>query len=110
MLDPRLSELIEGARVNRQLPHAAFQYVDVTFTAANTDVVIPHTLYVDLPTDIRWTDVTPSAVYTGGSDTFPVVYASGAPDRVPWSKRHIVLRSTVAGYTTRLMLFTELVR
>lgn len=96
------------ADLQRHHPHERFEFVDVTFTAADTDVVIPYTKFRPIDAnDVRWTDVSPSAVNVGGVDTVPVLYKSALPTRKLWARGFIVLRSSVAGYTTRLMLFTE---
>ena len=92
----------------QRFPHKRFEYVTVTFTAADTDVTIPYTkLRPPDPDAIRFTDVTPGSVYSGGTDLVPKIYKSAHPDRKVWARPYLVLRSTVAGYTTRLLLFTE---
>lgn len=102
------TEATEEAYINRHRPQDRFEYVDVTFTAADTDVVIPYTLLrPNNPNDVRWQDVTPSAVYNGSIDVVPSLYCSATPSRKLWSRSYIVLRSSVAGYSTRLLLFTE---
>lgn len=82
----------------------AYEYVDVTFGAADVDQVIPFTVL--RPSErgsIRWMDVRP----TSATSTVPVVYCSSAPSRLDWGATYIVLRSTVADYSTRLLLFLE---
>lgn len=92
----------------RQVPSIQYEYVDVTFQAADTDTRIPYSrLKPNNPNDIRWIDISPGVVYTGGLDTVAHVYRSGSPSRLPFTATNIVLRATVAGYTTRLLLFLE---
>jgi len=92
-------------------PHGRFEFVDVEFIAANTDVTIPYTKFRPLdPNDIRWLDVSLTAVNVGGVDTLPVLYKSALPSRKLWARGYIVLRCSVAGYSTRLYLFTERIR
>jgi hypothetical protein len=104
---PNAGIVINDAALKRQLPMRQFEYVTATFTAANTDTVIPLTvLEPDDPETLRWLDITPGTVYTG-TDTVATVYRSSAPDRKPFARNYVVLRSTVANYTTRLLVFLE---
>lgn len=99
MIDPQLG---------RHLSDGQYEFVDVTFTAANTDTVIPYSvLKPEDPNDVRWFDVTQKAVNVGGTDTLAHVYQSGLPSALAWAQGYIVLRATVAGYSTRLKLFVE---
>lgn len=94
--------------LERQISDGQYEFVDVTFTAANTDTVIPYTLLSpEDPESVRWLDVTAGAVNVGGTDTVAHVYRSGLPSRQVWGDGYIVLRATVAGYATRLKLFIE---
>jgi hypothetical protein len=105
-VDPTI--VIEDVALRRVLPFRRFEYVTVTFGAADTDHVIPYTIL--RPNDIqsiRWIDITPGTVYNGSSETAAVVYRSNKPDRMAWAPGYIVLRSTVADYSTRLLLFLE---
>jgi hypothetical protein len=92
----------------QSIPQDRFEFADVTFTAADTDVVIPYSRFRPVsPDDIRWLDISPSAVNVGGVDTLPRLYKSALPSRKLWARGYIVLRSSVAGYSTRLQLFAE---
>ena len=89
------------------LPFGQYEYVDVTFQAADTDTVIPYkTLKPATAESVRWIDITPGSVYSAG-EAPAVVFRSGNPARIQWAPNYIVLMSSVAGYTTRLLLFTE---
>lgn len=90
-----------------QIPQTQYEFVDAYFPAAATDTLIPHTLRVDDPEVIRWVDITAGTVYTGGVDTVAHLYRSASPTRRAFTPTHIALRATVAGYRTRLLLFTE---
>ena len=105
---PNLRERESALAVEQHHPQERFEFVDAEFTAADTDVVIRYTKFRPAdPDDIRWMDVNPQAVNVGGVDTIPRLYKSALPSRKLWARGYIVLRSSVAGYTTRLYLFTE---
>lgn len=93
--------------IRRQIPIKQYRIVEATFTEANVDTPISHTLRVDYPEDIRWLDITPGTVYTGGVDTVAHLYRSSGPTRLEFTTNTVYLRSTVAGYTTRILLFVE---
>jgi hypothetical protein len=93
---------------DRQIPSTQYEYVDAYFPAADTDIKIPLSrLRLDNPEEIRWLDISPGTVYSGGVDTVAHVYRSSGPSRGAFTSSAIVLRSTVAGYRTRLLLFVE---
>lgn len=104
---PNTSATINDAALRRQLPMRQFEYVTAVFGAADTDTVIPLTvLRPEDPETLRWLDITPGTVYTG-TDARASVYRSSAPGRLPFGATYLVLRSTVANYTTRLLVFLE---
>ena len=80
---------------DRSVPFNQYEYVDVTFPAAGEDHVIKYDkLRPEQCGDVRWIDVCPSgASVLKGSKQF--------------GPQYVVLRSTVGGYSTRLMLFVE---
>ncbi len=93
--------------LRRQLPMQQFEYVTATFGAADTDTVIPLIIMQpENPENLRWLDITPGTVYTG-VDTVATVYRSASPDRQLFGATYLILRSTVADYTTRLLVFLE---
>jgi hypothetical protein len=105
-VDPTI--LIEDAALRRVLPFKRFEYVDAVFQKADTDTVIPYKII--RPNDveqIRWMDVTPSTVVSGGSETPAYVYRSKLPSAQAWSPGYVVLRATQDTYSTRLLLFLE---
>jgi hypothetical protein len=92
----------------RHISDGQYEFVDVTFQAAATDTVIPYTiLNPENPDAVRWIDVTPGAINSGGSDSVASVYRSVLPSAKPWAIGYIVLRCNAAGYSTRLKLFLE---
>jgi hypothetical protein len=92
----------------KYLSDGQYEYVDVTFQAANTETVIPYTILTpEDPESVRWLDITQGAVNVGGTDTPAYVYRSALPSRKAWGTGYIVLKATVAGYVTRLKLFVE---
>jgi hypothetical protein len=96
------------AHLLQYLSDGQYEFVDVTFPAAATDTVIPYTrLTPENPDSVRWVDITPGAVNNGGSDAVPQLYKSALPSAQAWAHGYIVLRSSVAGYSTRLKLFLE---
>lgn len=99
MIDPQLGQ---------HLSDGQYEFVDVTFTAADTDTVIPYTVLTpENPDAVRYLDVTQGAVNVGGADSVATVYRSVLPTRLAWARGYVILRSTVAGYATRLKLFVE---
>jgi hypothetical protein len=109
MADPAAQIVPEDPTIRREIPFKRFEYVDVTFGAADTDTVIPYTIL--RPNDVervRWLDVTPNTVVTGTTtETRVDVYRSNLPGRLAWGPGYVVLRATAANYTTRLLLFLE---
>jgi|TARA_R110000824_G_scaffold10267_2_gene45454 hypothetical protein len=100
--------LLRDAALRRSLPYKRYEYVDVTFAVAAGDHVIPYTILN--PNDlnaVRWLDITPGTVYNAGTETVAHLYQSHDPATLAWGTGYIVLRSTVANYSTRLLLFLE---
>lgn len=75
-----------------------FAYVDVEFTAADTDTDIAHTLKPGRPDNVRWLVVS--------RDADVAVYRDGSATALPWQDTFIWLRSTAAA-NVRLLLFIE---
>jgi hypothetical protein len=89
---------VDRLELLKLLPIGQYEYVDATFTAADTDTVITYSIIrPENPENVRWFDVTP---HTGR------VYRALAPNRTSWGQNYVILRSTVVG-PTRLMLFLE---
>lgn len=89
----------------KQIPIGQYEYVEVTFPLANVDVVIPYEhLKVESPQDVLWLDVRQGATSAGVP---AIVYRVVGAAATPFGSRYIVLRSSVGGYTTKLLLFTE---
>lgn len=94
---------------DRHHPFNQFEYVDVSFGAADTDTPVYYEIIrPNAASDIRFLDITQGAVYTGGSDTIPKIYLSNSPSRMAPGTNYFFLRSTIANYMTRLLLFVEL--
>lgn len=84
---------------SKQIPFGNYEYVDVVFGPANTDLSIPYTrLKIDEREQVRWVDVTPGEGR---------VYRPRATPATRFGATFVVLRSDVANYQTRLMLFVE---
>lgn len=88
----------------KELPFLRYEYVDVAFTAANADLVVPYTrLRPDSPSDVRWIDVNQGGTGSGVAHVYRNI-GSGSNQPAPGQ---IILRSSVAPYSTRLLLFLE---
>jgi hypothetical protein len=89
-------------------PFGEYEYVDVSFAAADVDTVIPYSVLTpEDPNSVRWIDINPTTVWDGATDTRGYVYRSANPLRRDFGTNYIILRSNVAGYATRLLLFVE---
>ncbi len=96
--NPKQKLLQDRLEIFKLLPFGQYEYVDVTFTVADTDTVINYnTLRPEDVNAIRWLDVTPSTAR---------VYRAVAPNRTNWAPGYVILRATAA-CTTRLLLFLE---
>lgn len=87
------------ADLRRASPYGRALYVNVTFTDANIDTAIRHTLKVANSNDVRYEAVR--------KDRTCDVYEDYSPHRKPWQPDLIYLKCTVAGAQVRLKLFTE---
>lgn len=89
----------------KQIPFGQYEYVEVEFPLANVDVVIPYErLNVESPDDVLWLDMRQGGTVAG---TPAIVYRVVNSPATAFGPRFVVLRSTVAGYATKLLLFTE---
>lgn len=80
-------------------PFARYQYVDVTFTTANADLLIPHKL---VTTDPEAVDYIVTRI-----DRATTIYNDQSGTRQMWSNGYILLRSSVANASCRLLLITR---
>lgn len=80
--------------IEKRVPYAGYQTVDVVFAVANTDVVVSHTMRPKAPTDVKFQviDQTVGGVVFRGTKTPQMNYT--------------VLQATMAG-TYRIRLFIE---
>lgn len=106
---------------SKQSPFGQYEYVDVYFSGANIDTVIPYTrLRPESPEDVRWLDVkqgglavttaSRSPSFSSSSTTtssVPIVYRAVNRDGKAFGAGYIVLRCTLGEYSTRLLLFVE---
>ena len=89
------------------LPFGQYEYVDVTFGAANVETLVPYKdLKPENPELVRFWDIYKGSVYSAGENPAHV-YRSGDPARKAWTLGTLALCSSVASYTTRLLLFLE---
>lgn len=98
--DPALRRTRERESQARDLAQAfsRFEYVNVTFAAADQDVDIPHTLKPGYNEEVRYLVVRQSA--PAG------IYQDLGPTRRPWQRTHIFLRASIPT-TARLLLVLE---
>jgi hypothetical protein len=98
----------KGKKVEHMLPMGEYEYVDVDFGPADMDVEIPYSrLTIDVPEDVRWMEVSPEAMLEGSSVVHPRIYRLQNGVRRTWTFGSIVLRCSVANYSTRLLLYVE---
>lgn len=89
----------------RQVPFGQYEFVTVTFGVADEDVVVPYqNLRVDNKDEVRWIDVAQGGTSSGQP---AIVYKVFDGPQKRFGANFIVLRCTQAGYTARLLLFTE---
>jgi hypothetical protein len=86
-------------RLDRGLPSASYEYVDVTFGSADADQDIRHSLRPLNPEDVEYLLVR--------SDRATALYHDQSGTRTPWSAGRITLRSSAASAVTRILLFTK---
>lgn len=83
--------------IPRGQAYGQYQYVDVTFPTANTDVRIRHDLKAVPLTEVYYTIVKKNKagdVFTGTESL--------------WTQQHIVLQASVANLSVTLLLFTRM--
>lgn len=90
--------LKSAVALKRALPFGEYEFINVSFTAADTDTRIPVTLNVRSPRHLRWVDVTPNV--GAGAQIYTVSSATQFDGL-------LTLRCNVAGYATRLLVFSE---
>ena len=89
----------------KQPAFSQYEYVDVEFGVAHMDLVVPYTtLRLEDRDAVRWLDVSPGGNSAGIVGTVYRVQGSAA---VRFPANAIVVRSTLANYSTRLLLFVE---
>jgi hypothetical protein len=97
-LAPTSGRPTDSARVERT-PFGRFTYVDVTFTLANANTAVPHTLKVPDSNAVRYEVIR--------KDRACDVYEDFSPNRRTWKPNLIYLKCDTAGAQVRLRLFTE---
>jgi hypothetical protein len=111
------------SKVEKQSPFGQYEWVDVQFPEADTDVVIPYTrLRPESYNDIRWIDVAQGGLSTvqasldriptyrqptGSAPQVPIVYRAVNTSAKAFGPGYVVLRCTLGEYQTRLLLFVE---
>lgn len=86
--------------LDRFVPTRQFQYVDVTFPATpNADCIIPHRLRPPSPEAVNY-----QVVRANGATQ---VYHDSSGTRRAWGTTYLILRSSAASTTVRLLLTVE---
>ena len=89
----------------KQVPFGQYEFVDVEFGPVNQDLVIPYqNLRVDDKDNVHWIDIRQGGLSDG---TVALVYRVFDSPSSRFGSNYVVLRCNVAGYRTRLLLFTE---
>lgn len=84
---------------NKSLPFVNFQYLDVTFGSADTDMDIKHNLNPKNPEDVRYLVV--------NADRATQIFNDQSASRKPWGQGYVILQSSTANAVVRLLLFVE---
>lgn len=79
------------------LPYVAFEYVDVIFGGADTDLDIRHGLRPANPENIHYEVIK--------TDRSTVIYNDQSGTRRPWGAGYVILRSSAASAVVTLRLF-----
>jgi hypothetical protein len=82
--------------LDRGVPFGQYEYVDITFGTADTDVRIRHQLKAAPLTEVYYLVVK--------TDRATVIYTG---TETLWDQQHIVLKSNVANAVVTLLLFTR---
>jgi hypothetical protein len=90
------NDSLDRGQVQSIVPYTAFQYVDVTFSTANTDYPIAHTLQPANPEDIDYEVVR--------KDRAGDLYHDQTGTRKAWGTGYIILRCSVASAVMTLRL------
>jgi len=89
-------ENVQQEQLDKRSPTASWQVVQVTFTEASADLVIPHRLETPDPEQITYQVLR----QTGPA----VVYHDGSPDRIPWGKGYVRLQCNQAPIQADILL------
>lgn len=89
-----------GQDLSTYLPFGFYEWVDVSFTTADQDVVVGyHEIKAQDPELVRFLVV---SITKGG-----VVYRDGSATRVAWQQGMVRLRCSAANASARILLFVE---
>ncbi len=93
-LDPAIADFFR--QFVQASPYFSFEYVEVTFGAANTDLDIRHGIATASPDNIQYTLVR--------ADRATSIYNDQSATRKPWNDGYVILRSSVANANCRILL------
>lgn len=93
-LDPAIADFFR--QFEQSSPHILFQYLDVTFGSADTDLDIRHSISTARPDDIDYLLVR--------SDRATSIYHDQSSTRKAWGKGYVILRSSAANANCKILL------
>lgn len=93
-LNPALADFFR--QFEAATPATNFQYVEVTFGSANTDLDIRHSLRAVAPDDIQYQVMR--------TDRATSIYNDESATRKVWTSDYVILRSSVANAAVRILL------
>lgn len=96
-LSPALADFFR--QFESSSPFTNFQFVDVTFGSANTDLDIRHGLRVASPDDLNYILVK--------SDRATIIYNDQSASRKVWGDNYVILRSSAANANCRILLTSK---
>jgi hypothetical protein len=96
-LTPALADFFR--QFQQSSPFTNYQYVEVTFGAADTDLDLRHGLRVALPDDIDYTLMR--------SDRSTNIYHDQSASRKVWGSNYVILRSSAANANCRILLTSK---
>lgn len=93
-LNPALADFFR--QFEQSSPAILYQYVDVTFGSANTDLDIRHSIATAQPDNINYQLVR--------ADRATSLYHDQSATRKPWAEGYVILRSSAANAVCRILL------
>lgn len=96
-LTPALADFFR--QFEQSSPAILFEYIDVTFGAADTDLDIRHSVPTTRPDEILYQLVK--------ADRATIIYNDQTASRKPWGKGYVILRSSEANANCTILLTSK---